>query len=146
MHPNMRVLTEQQLCFVVEYTSGEGAIGNASEAARRAGYSPRSAAEIARQLLDKPHVRAAVDTAIKEQFGGRLAVKAVAVLEGLLDNPKVSDKVRLDTAKAVLDRAGIVARPAPAAPAENPLDAMSIEELQAMLAQVRQETGYYPAH
>lgn len=85
----MRDLTKQQQCFVVEYTSGEGAIGNTSETACRAGYSSRSAAEIGRKLLEEPHVRAAVDGAIRVQFGGRLAVKAVVVLEGLLDSPKI---------------------------------------------------------
>lgn len=142
----MRDLTEQQQCFVVEYTSGEGAIGNASEAARRAGYSPRSAAEIGRQLLEKPHVRAAVDGAIREQFGGRLAVKAVAVLEGFLDNPKVSDKVRLDTAKAVLDRAGLVARPATVAQPEDPLAGLSIDELRALLAEANAANGRQATH
>jgi phage terminase small subunit len=53
-------LTEKQRAFVLAFTSEPGAVGNASEAARRAGYSEQSARDIGRQLLDKLHVQAAI--------------------------------------------------------------------------------------
>jgi hypothetical protein len=102
----MRDLTPQQADFVVHYTSTPEAIGNAAEAARRAGYSEASAREIGRQLLDKPHVRAAVDEANRRAVSGRLTTKAVALLERVIEDEAAPLKVRVDAAKAVLDRAG----------------------------------------
>ncbi|MEZ5825232.1 MAG: terminase small subunit [Geminicoccaceae bacterium] len=132
----MPKLTQQQQQFVVEYTSGLGAIGNASEAARRAGYSERSAAELGRQLLEKPHVRAAIDEAFKGQISGALAAKAVGVLSGILDDESAPVKVRLDAAKTVLDRAGLGAKPVVAEPEaqEDPLEDFSVNELELLLA------------
>jgi phage terminase small subunit len=102
----MRDLTPQQTEFVVHYTSTPEAIGNAAEAARRAGYSEASAREIGRQLLDKPHVRAAVDEANRRAVSGRLTTKAVALLERVIEDEAAPLKTRVDAAKAVLDRAG----------------------------------------
>lgn len=131
----MPELTDQQQQFVLEYTSGTGTIGNASEAARRAGYSERSAAEIGRQLLEKPHVRVAIDKAFQDQIGSSLTAKAVGVLARVLDDEDAPIKVRLDAAKTVLDRAGFGAKPMTAEPEEkeDPLDALSIDQLQALL-------------
>lgn len=102
----MRDLTPQQTEFVVHYTSTPEAIGNAAEAARRAGYSEASAREIGRQLLDKPHVRTAVDEANRRAVSGRLTTKAVALLERVIEDEAAPLKTRVDAAKAVLDRAG----------------------------------------
>jgi phage terminase small subunit len=105
-------LNEQQAAFVLHYTSTPGAIGNASEAARRAGYSEASANELGYQLLRKPHIREAVDEALRRQVTGPLAAKSVALLEKIIDDETAPQKVRLDAAKAVLDRAGWPNRPA----------------------------------
>ena len=114
-------LTPQQADFVLHYTSTPGAIGNASESARRAGYSEASARELGRQLLDKPHVRAAVDEANRQAVSGRLTTKAVALLERVIEDEAAPMKVRVDAAKAVLDRAGWTAgQTGPAQPAEVP--------------------------
>jgi len=102
-----RALTSQQEAFVLHYTSTPGAIGNGAEAARRAGYSERSAAELARQLLDKPHVRDAVSFANRMAISGRLASKSVALLEQVLDDDQAPLRVKVEAAKTVLDRAGI---------------------------------------
>lgn len=102
----MRDLTPQQADFVLHYTSTPDAIGNAAEAARRAGYSETSARELGRQLLDKPHVRTAVDEANRRAVSGRLTTKAVALLERVIEDESAPLKVRVDAAKAVLDRAG----------------------------------------
>lgn len=99
-------LTPQQTDFVLHYTSTPAAIGNAAAAARLAGYSEPYARELGRQLLDKPHVRAAVDEANRQAVSGRLATKAVALLERVIEDESAPVKVRVDAAKAVLDRAG----------------------------------------
>ena len=129
----MRDLTEQQRAFVAHLTGTPGAIGNAAEAARLAGYSTRSAKEIAADLLHKPHVRAAVDEAMRAQISGPLAAKAVEVLARILADEGAPLKVRLDAAKTILDRAGVIAvRPEEAARGreEKPPAEMSIAELE----------------
>jgi phage terminase small subunit len=100
----MRDLTDQQAAFVTHYTSTPGAIGNAAEAARRSGYSEASARDLGHQLLNKPHIRAAVESSNRENLSGRLYTKAVGLLERLLDDETASAKVRLDAAKVVVDR------------------------------------------
>ena len=105
----MRDLTEKQAAFVMAFTAEPGAIGNASEAARRAGYSKKSAAEIGRQQLEKPAVRAAIDEANRAQISGALASKAVDVLREIVNDKDAPQKLRLDASKTILDRAGFVA-------------------------------------
>lgn len=131
----MRDLTAQQSAFVVAFTNEPGAIGNMSEAARRAGYSHKSAGEIGRQLLEKPHVKAAIDAANRAQIGSSLATKAVGVLQQLIDDETVPAKVRLDAAKTILDRSGYspTRREEPEDPAEKELNDLSIEELTAIV-------------
>lgn len=104
-----RKLNDQQQAFVLHYTSAPGAIGNGAEAARRAGYSEKSAAELARQLLEKPHIRSAIFDANRAAISGRLTTKSVALLERVIDDESASLKVRVEAAKTVLDRAGFVA-------------------------------------
>jgi hypothetical protein len=50
-------LSIKQQRFVQEYAH----LGNAAEAARKAGYKPKAAKEVGYENLTKPHVRAAVD-------------------------------------------------------------------------------------
>jgi hypothetical protein len=105
-------LTAQQGEFVLHFTSMPGCIGNATASARAAGYSDRSAAELGRQLLEKPHVRAAVDEALRRQISGPAAAKAAALLERVVDDETAPLRLRLDAARTILDRAGIVTLPA----------------------------------
>ena len=53
----MRILSDRQLAFCRAYADGS----SGAEAARRAGYSPRSARYQARDLLAKPHIREAIE-------------------------------------------------------------------------------------
>lgn len=56
------VLTDKQRTLVELYlTVGSPAFGNATKAAKLAGYSPRSAYQIAHATLHKPHIRRLVD-------------------------------------------------------------------------------------
>jgi phage terminase small subunit len=56
-------LTLKQECFVEQYLFDS----NATQAAIRAGYSKRSAYQLGHKLLQKPHVREAVDAARYER-------------------------------------------------------------------------------
>ena len=53
-------LSIKQQRFVQQYAC----LGNAAEAARKAGYKPKAAKEVGYENLTKPHVRAAVDREI----------------------------------------------------------------------------------
>ena len=129
-------LTEMQELFVLHFTTTPGAIANASEAARRAGYSAKTAAEQGAQLLKKPHVRAAVTEANRQQISGVMATKASALLERLVDDETASHRIRLDAAKTILDRAGFVppkASEPEVVAEEKPVETMTIPELEAFI-------------
>lgn len=107
-HP--RQLNAQQQLFVLHYTTTDGVAGNAAAAARLAGYSEKYAADLGRQLLEKPHVQAAIDAALREAIGTRLTVKAVAVIESIIENKDASLKLRGDMAARVIEFSGLVER------------------------------------
>lgn len=137
----MTELTEMQRAFVVHFTTTPEAIGNASEAARRAGYSPATAKEQGRQLLAKPHVADAIDAANRAQISGTLATKATALLERIVDNEDAPLRVRLDAAKTILDRGGIIAprAPEPVISGPKPLEAMTAAELEEFILRTEAE-------
>ena len=136
--------TQLQRAFAVELVAGGG---NVTQAAIRAGYSPASARQIGQHLLEKPHVQAAIRME-QGRVLGRLAVKAMCLLEGVMDDPNAPAGARVDAAKTILDRAGFPAIPAKAlargglsdAPAE-----MSREELRAFIAQGRAALAQHEA-
>jgi hypothetical protein len=136
-------LTEQQHRFVVEFTTSPGAVGNASEAARRAGYSEKSAAEIGRKLVEKLHVQEAIREAQNKLIGVSLASKAIDVLRGLIEDETAHPKLRLEAAKTILDRAGVIAPRAPDQPALAPptkrfdLSGWTVADAEACLNEAR---------
>ena len=71
-------MTEKQSRFVDEFI----ATANASEAARRAGYSPKTAGVIGDENLKKPEISAAINARLKELEDARIA-KTEEVLEHL---------------------------------------------------------------
>ena len=71
-------LTEKQRRFVDYYVE----TGNASEAARRAGYSEKTAGWIGQENLQKPTIKAAIDARLKELEDKRIA-KADEVMQFL---------------------------------------------------------------
>ena len=135
-----RTLTEQQVAFVLHFTSTPDAIGNASESARRAGYSQRSAAELGHQLLEKPHVQDAIREANKRQISGKIAAKSIALLSRVIDDEAVSMKVRVDAARTILDRAGYGAfMTQPKRSDERAMNEMTKDELLDLMRQARKE-------
>lgn len=73
-------LTPRQRLFVGEYVL----CNNASEAARRAGYSERTARAIACEILTKPDVQEAI-RAVKAENAARLDLTRQDVLAGILE-------------------------------------------------------------
>ena len=71
-------LTEKQRRFVDYYIE----TGNASEAARRAGYSQKTAEAIGLENLGKPRIKSAIDARLKELEDKRIA-KADEVMKFL---------------------------------------------------------------
>src|SRR5690349_16964511 len=100
-----------QQMFVSTYVSNGG---NASKAARTAGYSEKVARITAYNLLRNPRMLAAVRLEQARVIGGKLSSLALGTLEEIMLDRKTSPAVRVDAAKTVLDRAGFVARGAPA--------------------------------
>lgn len=132
-------VTDQQSAFVNHFTSTPGAIGNASAAARLAGYTEKHSAEMGRQLLGKAHVRKAIDDTNRRSISGALASKAVWLLERVIDDEAAPLKVRVEAAKTILDRAGIVPpsvneRERADNQGRKPLFEMTLEELDIFIA------------
>jgi phage terminase small subunit len=93
-------LTGKQRIFVQEYTRTL----NATEAAKRAGYSTRSAAEIGWENLRKPKSVAAVEAAMTELYSGDDLTQDT-VIAGLLKEARYamsdSARVRCDCAPTI---------------------------------------------
>lgn len=81
-------LTDKQRVFIVEYLT----CWNASEAARRAGYSAKTAYSIGSENLRKPEIRAAIDARLQtmamgaEEVLARLSALATADLADFLND------------------------------------------------------------
>jgi phage terminase small subunit len=129
------LLTQQQ-AFAEAYVLGNG---NATQAAIQAGYSAVSARQTASRLLHTPHVQNAIQRAQAVTLRGRLATKALGVLEKVLDDDNAPAGVRVDAAKTVLDRAGMAAfRGAQEADVgDKPVSEMSLAELDGLAAMLR---------
>ena len=104
------MLTEQKKLFVDEYI--RTGCKNATQAAKNAGYSARSAGSQAHDLLKTPEVqaylserKAAFVKDIQDEFVYH-AKEALDVLHEILQNPEAQDKDRISAAKEFLDRAG----------------------------------------
>jgi hypothetical protein len=109
------------------------------EAARRAGLP--STARLFRYMRTKGFA-ADLRDALNDRLAVELAPKAIKRLEAILDDDKVSSRVVVDAAKAVLDRSGYVATPAPSAPdGLAALENLSIDELRERIALLEQERG-----
>lgn len=80
-NPN-RALTAKQALFVVHYLADEKM--NATNAALAAGYSPRNAAKYAHELMQLPHVKAAINAGIAKR-NQEVGVDASYLLHRLFD-------------------------------------------------------------
>ena len=132
----MPELTTQQAVFAREYVrlGGKGA-----EAAREAGFSEKSAAKYAYQLLEKPHVLAAIHAEQRRSFA-ELASISLGQARMMLEDPKTPAGARVQLIMTTLDRAGHAAKrdvgDADDADGKS-LREMSIDELQDLARAVK---------
>lgn len=104
----MSELTEKQIAFAKEYIIDH----NATQAAKRAGYSEKTAYAQGSKLLKKAEIKEAVAENLKEQEGSlrqRFSTDAIIARKIMLNIMKDDDAppaVRLNAAKDFLDRAG----------------------------------------
>jgi phage terminase small subunit len=131
-----RTLNQRQSDFVGRFVEH----GDAHKAALEAGYAPATARTAGTEILQLPHIAAAVGRAVHKRLvsGAPLALR---IVETLMKDETVSAKVRLDAAKTILDRAGYIAPKAKEgrSDTETPLHEMSTEELRAMAARLEHE-------
>jgi hypothetical protein len=125
--------TDMQAEFAREYARNGG---RGAEAARKAGFSARVADRYAYQLLEKPHVQAAILKEQRRLLQG-LASLAIDQARAMLDNPQTPAGARAQIITAVLDRAGLA--PVKAGeddgdPAGRDLRELSTAELEAIVA------------
>ena len=106
-------MTQRQRQFVEELIILKGR--NQTEAAIRAGYSPKTAYSIASENLKKPEVREyyeqrkkEIEDDIRQSFLFE-ADQARNVMAAILNNPYASDKDKIAAARDLLDRAGFAA-------------------------------------
>jgi hypothetical protein len=134
-------LTERQSLFVDAFTGIAGCVGDVEASAIHAGYygsthstNGCSAKALGAQQLRRPNVQAAIHAANRRNINGGLATKAVEVLHDILHSTGTdinSNKLRLEAAKTVLDRAGYVAPKGGAeAPHNKRPEDMTIPELE----------------
>ena len=99
--PATRDLTDKQTAWVASFVASGG---NAALAAREAGYAESSYRSVLANNLRNPLIQKAIYSATVDQ----LSTHAPAAVETLyrLMNASKSDKVKLDAAIAILDRAG----------------------------------------
>lgn len=102
--------TRQQKLFVDEYLKLRKS--NATQAAINAGYSPRSAASQASQLLKNPKVMKYLDereSAIIQELQQEFifdALEARKIMYEIMKDPLAEHRDRISVAKDFLDRAG----------------------------------------
>lgn len=98
------ICTDMQKRFAVEYASNGG---NATQAAKEAGYSDKSAHEIGRQLLEKPHVHEMV---LKElsRLRYRSGVAGLNALMQIAEDHKAPANARVSAARALCEHCGIL--------------------------------------
>jgi hypothetical protein len=98
--------SEMQRAFAVAYVDNGG---NAAKAARAAGYAANSARVIGSRLLDNPRVQSLIRESQFKMVNGPLTSAALATLRTALDPAiDVPWSARLEAARTVLDRGGIV--------------------------------------
>ncbi len=100
----MSELTDKQKAFVLDYASNGG---NATAAAKSAGYSEKSAHEQGRQNLEIPHVQDAIHRELMRQRFRSGAV-GINVLIQIANNEKTPAAARVSAARTLLEHAGLV--------------------------------------
>lgn len=96
-------MTEKQRAFVLEYARNGG---NASAAAREAGYPIKSAHEQGRQQLEKPHIRQAIYKELMK-LRYRSGVIGLSALIAIAEDNTSPSAARVAAARALLEHADL---------------------------------------
>jgi hypothetical protein len=96
------------------------------DAARSSGY----AAESGYNLMRQPRVAEAIARQLAVVAAGELGPKALNVIRIILDSETASERTKLDAAKTLLDRIGVVAPKDAGNAPEDDVDAMSRDQLE----------------
>ena len=97
-------MTDKQERFALEYASNGG---NATAAAKMAGYSEKSAHEIGRQLLEIPHVHEAVHRELMRQRFRSGAIGLEAMIR-IATNDDAPAAARVSAARSLMEHAGML--------------------------------------
>lgn len=127
-------LTDKQATFVAGVIKGL----EPAAAAREAGFS--APALDAWRLLRAPAVLHAVELGLRKKLHGELVPLAFKTLTKLVQEAD-SDRVRLDAARIILDRAGFVPLKHTVNPDDREPEAMSTTELHALIERLERELG-----
>src|SRR5215470_15259129 len=128
-------LTDKQSRFVELFVD----TGKIYESAIASGYSELTAKQASVEVLSRPSVARAIVYAARQRLARTIPMN-IGVLEHLRDTAQ-SEKIRMDCATRLLDRAGIVPPKAEeaASPLEKPLHGLNAEELRAKEAHFKYE-------
>jgi hypothetical protein len=119
-------LNTRQAAFVLRFVEH----GDATRAALEAGYAPSTAVSAAQDILQSPRVALAIARAARPRLARSLPM-AIATLDYLAEKA-ASERVRLEAAKAICDRAGLAPpKPHDDGVVEKPLHEWSAAELRA---------------
>ena len=94
-----KILTEQQKAFVQHFSQ----TGNATQAAKNAGYSVKTAEQQGYELKNKLAIEIENET---RKLMGSCVPMAVDKLKKLVEDERVSPSVRLGAINSILDRTG----------------------------------------
>jgi hypothetical protein len=129
-------LTPDQRAFVDAYLKVGG---KGSDAVLLSGL-PGEPSQTAWRMLHTPAVVAAIQAAVALHIRTNDAVIARQLLRDVVDGTvPAAPGIRVDAAKTLLDRAGIVAAKAPEKPGERPLSDYSVDELQSLIPKLEAE-------
>lgn len=136
-------LTERQRNFCRLFVDLGCSYDTAGTAAVEAGYAASDSLGAGRRLLAMPHVRAEIHRLQTGRLSA-MASQAIDVINEIMMDPDADHKVRLEAAKAVLDRAGIVALREPAkllglGEDDKRVSEMTREELRTLLEQAKRD-------
>lgn len=129
-------LTEKQAEFVRALTSGPTA-GNPAASCVVAGYSEKTAPQIAAALMKHPRVIAAIDATIREEISTVMTIEAVKVARRIINDEDAPLKLRGIISAKVIEWSGVVQRVQQEKAKETGLDGtkrlteMSRDELEA---------------
>lgn len=131
-------LTLQQQRFVEAFVNNPVA----SEAAAFAGFGVKNSRQIGWQLLQKPHIIAAIKAEQQRKLS-KLSCLALSTLEQALTDEEVPMRIKIDAAKIVLDRSGFSVDESRATRQadEIELEEMTVEQLQQFINEGRRQLG-----